>query len=282
MRRPVEVVVVAYHGAVDLDRALASVGGDAPITVVDNSQSDNVRSVCAYHDARYLRASRNLGFAAGVNVVLREIVEGPPRDALLLNPDAVLADGAIAMLADALADDGRACAVAPALARTSGQLQRSLWRFPSPRQAWLEALGLARLNRGSSFVPATVLLLRWEALREVGVFDERFFLYAEEADWQRRAHEREWHSIVCPETVATHVGGATSEDPRRREQLFYAAQELYIRKWYGSDGWLFYRSAVIAGAAIRSALLPRSRRTEASRRLMIYLRGPCRVAAAPC
>lgn len=280
MTRPVRVVVVAYHGVDELERAVASVGGGVDVTVVDNSQSDAVAAVCERRGARYLRTSANLGFAAGVNVALREILAGEPCDVLLLNPDSVLPEGAIGKLAEALAGDARAAAITPALMYSSGSPQRVSWPFPSPGQSWLEAVGLARLGRHPSFAVATVLLLRWEALQDVGLFDERFFLYAEETDWERRAHERGWHSAVLADVVATHVGGATSDDPSRREHLFYAAQEIYIRKWYGQTGWLLYRLATIAGAAVRAIVLPRERRSGAARRLLIYLRGPCRVAAA--
>lgn len=278
--RTVQIVVVAYHGAEQLEGALKAVGTAVPLMVVDNSQSEAVRSVSERRGAGYVRTSGNLGFAAGVNVALQEILTGEPCDVLLLNPDALLSDGAVGELAATLEADARACAVAPALVRPSGRAQRSLWPFPTPRQAWLEAVGLARFERGPSFAVGTVLLLRWEALQEVGLFDERFFLYAEETDWQRRAYERGWHAALCPDVVATHEGGGTSEDPGRRERLFYAAQELYVRKWYGSRGWLLYRLAVIFGAAIRTLVLPRPRRAEAGRRLLVYLRGPRRVAAA--
>lgn len=280
MTRPVHAVVVAYHGADQLDRALGALDPGVPLTVVDNSQSDAVREVCERRGGRYVRTERNLGFAAGVNVALRDLLAGEPCDVLLLNPDAVLPAGAVAKLAAALAADERACAVTPALRSPAGAPQRSSWPFPTPRQAWLEAVGLARLNRGADFAVGAVLLLRWEALAEVGLFDERFFLYAEETDWQRRAHDRGWHATLCTDVVATHEGGAASEDPVRRERLFYAAQELYIRKWHGSGGWLLYRLAVISGAAVRALVLPRPRRAEAGRRLVAYLRGPRRVAAA--
>jgi GT2 family glycosyltransferase len=280
--RPVHVVVVAYHGAEALDRSLASLGGDFETTVVDNSQSDAVRDVCRLRGARYVSTSRNLGFAAGVNVALREILPGEPCDVLLLNPDSVLPEGAVPALAAALVADEGVCAVTPALVSESGESQRAFWPFPSPQQAWLEALGLAALNRDPSFAVGAVLLLRWEALQEVGLFDERFFLYSEETDWQRRARACAWHASLCPDVVATHVGGASSEDASRRERLFYAAQEIYIRKWYGSGGWLLYRLAIIAGASVRALVLPRPRRGAAARRLRAYMRGTCRVAAADC
>jgi GT2 family glycosyltransferase len=279
MTRPVHVVVVAYHAEDSLEAALGSIGRETRVTVVDNSRSAAVAAVCERRHARYLRTEKNVGFGAGVNVALREILQGDPSDVLLLNPDSVLPEGAIAKLSGALDSNAHAGAVTPSIAYSDGRPQRVLWPFPSPAQAWREALGLSRFDRSPQFAVGTVLLLRWEALQEVGLFDERFFLYAEEADWERRARERGWHAIVCSDVVASHVGGGTSDDPSRRERLFYSAQEIYIRKWYGARGWLVYRLAVVAGAAVRAVVLPRGRRSGAARRLLIYLRGPCRAAA---
>ena len=125
-----------------------------------------------------------------------------------------------------------------------------------------------------------VLLLRREAIDDVGPFDERFFLYAEETDWQRRACIRGWTSAVCTSAVAEHAGAGTSTDSLRREKLFHAAQETYIRKWYGRTGWWIYRVAACLGAAVRTLMLTRERRMEAARRTLIYVRGPRRCAAA--
>jgi GT2 family glycosyltransferase len=142
-----------------------------------------------------------------------------------------------------------------------------------------EAIGLGRLPARRTFVVGAVLLLRREAIDDVGHFDERFFLYAEEADWQRRAHERGWAPAVCAAVVAEHAGAATSTSRRRREALFHAAQETYIRKWHGPAGWWFYRVAACCGAAARAVMLTGERRRDAGRRLLLYLRGPRRCAA---
>ena len=121
-------------------------------------------------------------------------------------------------------------------------------------------------------------MLRWEALKEVGLFDERFFLYAEETDWQRRALGFGWRSALCPDAVGLHVGAGTATDVRQREALFHAGQETYIRKWYGTRGWWGYRSAACVGAVGRAVLLTGKRRTEAARRALLYARGPRRCA----
>jgi GT2 family glycosyltransferase len=283
VRRPIHVVVVGYHAADELDACLAALGDGVEVTLVDNSSSSEVRAVAARREVEYLDPGENLGFAAGVNVALRRIQVGPPSDVLLLNPDAELTPQALERLARPLRqpERDRVAAISPRLVDELGREQRVAWPFPSPGRAWIEALGLGgRSPRRPYFVIGAVLLLRWEALREVGLFDERFFLYAEEADWQRRARALGWSSLLVTDAVASHRGAGTSSDSIAREALFHAAQETYIRKWYGVAGWWIYRFAAVLGAAARSLVLSGERRKEAARRARIYLRGPRRRAAA--
>lgn len=277
--RPVHVVIVAFNAPKALRACLRTAAG-MPITVVDNSSNDDVRGVCLEAGADYLDAGANLGFGAAVNVALRSVLDAEPVDVLLLNPDAEInADEVRCLQARFLEPGGESVgALAPVLVNPEGKPQRVLWPFPHPARAWVEALGLGRLNRQNGFAVGAVLLLRWEALREVGLFDERFFLYAEETDWQRRAAALGWQSAVEGSVQAVHVGGGTSSDPRRRETLFHAGGETYQRKWFGAVGWSLYRAAVIAGCLPRMALPTGAGRRAAARRLSLHLRGPRRVA----
>jgi len=278
--RPVHGVVVAYHAPAQLARCLAGLERELPVTVVDNSSSREVAAVANRHGAAYVDPGRNLGFAAAVNVALARLA-GQDADVLLLNPDAVVSPIEARELARFLhmPENVRVAAVAPRLQNPGEQEQRLTWPLPTPGRMCAEAFGLGRLPVRHTFVVGAVLLLRREAIDDVGGFDERFFLYAEEADWQRRAHERGWASAVCVAVVAEHAGAGTSANPPRREALFHAAQETYIRKWYGPAGWWLYRIAACSGAAARAVVLTRERRKDAVRRLLLYLRGPCHCAA---
>jgi GT2 family glycosyltransferase len=278
--RPVHAVVVAFHAPEALGRCLTALCRSVEVTVVDNSSSQEVERVAARHGVRYLDPEQNLGFAGGVNVALRSILETEPCDALLVNPDAELDHDAIEKLAASLHDSTatRRGSVAPRLVAVEGLEQRVLWPYPSPFRAWLEAIGLGRFSGRARFAVGAVLLLRWEALQEVGLFDERFFLYAEEADWQRRALDHGWTTGLCADAVAVHAGAGTSADESRREVLFHAGQEIYVRKWFGTTGWWNYRAAVVCGAAARALVLPAERRREAARRALLYTRGPRRLA----
>jgi GT2 family glycosyltransferase len=278
--RPVQAVVVAYHAAQQLSECLEALVGQAATTVVDNSSSRDVAAVVERYGSTYVDAQRNRGFAAGANIGLRA-VQGQAPDVLLVNPDAVLGADAVTKLSRFMHDPAnrRVAAVSPVLIGADDGYERVAWPYPSPWRMWAEAVGIGRLPVRSGFVMGAVLLLRHEALVDVGLFDERFFLYAEEADWQRRALARGWGAAVCPDVTAVHVGAGTSTSARRREVLFHAGQQTYITKWYGVGGWRVYRVAACVGGVLRVILLTRAKRREAGRRTRIYLRGPSRCAA---
>jgi len=175
------VVIVAYGPPHLLERCLTALGSELATVVIDNSSNDSVRDIAVAHGCHYVDPGRNLGFAAGVNRGLAEL--GPARgDVLLLNPDALIPGATAIALQRALRAPGseRLACAAPMLEQTVGQPERVEWPFPSPTRAWLDAFGLGAWWRRSAFVIGAVLLLRDEAIDDVGSFDERFFLYAEE------------------------------------------------------------------------------------------------------
>ncbi|ADU47701.1 glycosyltransferase [Intrasporangium calvum] len=271
--RPVDIVVVAY-GVADLLRSTLEPLHDESVLVVDNSSSPEVRAVCSALGVRYVDPGHNGGFAAGVNVGLRER-RSADSDVLLLNPDARIEPSGIRLLAEALRARPDLASVSPRLLAPDGDEERVLWPFPTPRGAWLDAVGLGRHRRGE-FAIGAVLLLRAEAISAIGGFDESFFLYAEETDWAYRAARRGWHHAVVPTVTATHVGAGTSGDATRREVRFHAGQERYYRKHFGAPGWQAARLAQLAGSAVRSLRSGREGRL-ARERFITYLRGPLRV-----
>jgi glycosyltransferase involved in cell wall biosynthesis/GT2 family glycosyltransferase len=272
---PIEVIVVAY-GAPGLLRAALEPVAQLPVTVIDNSSLPEIAALCAELGVRYLDAGSNVGFGAGVNLGLAHL-RSPSADVLLLNPDARIEPDHVSRLQRALHDRSDLASVAPAQVDDRGRSARIAWPFPSPRNAWLEAVGLGRWQTGASYVIGAVLLLRAEALQQVGAFDERFFLYAEEADWAYRAHLLGWRHAQVPDAHASHVGGGTSSDARRREAHFHASQERFFRKHYGRTGWASTRIAVWVGSLVRSFLLTGDRRSAARRRAALYRLGPVRV-----
>lgn len=270
---PVHVVVVAFGRPELLERALAPLAG--PVTVVDNSSRADVRAAAHRHHATYLDPGGNRGFGAGVNLALERM---PGVDVLLLNPDARIPDADVRELQRQLRQAPDTGSIAPAQVDDDGTSARVMWPFPTPVQAWLTAAGLGRWAR-PRFGTGSVLMLRAEALAQVGGFDESFFLYAEETDWAYRASRMGWRHRAATGITALHSGAATSDDDERRETHFFAGQERFTRKHFGAGGWAVARSAAIMGGMGRWLLQP-ARRREHGARLRRWVRGPLRVEAA--
>ena len=201
-------------------------------------------------------------------------------DVLLLNPDAVIGREEVDRLHDALLADVTLASVGPAQVDEHGTAGRVSWPFPTPGRAVLTAAGLGRLGARPGFVIGSVLMIRNEALAQVGGFDEDFFLYAEETDWAYRAHRLGWRHREIPEIRAQHLGAATSGDRTRRDTHFHASQERYLRKHYGPVRWQLARGAVVLGSAARGVVLPGERGRQARQRAALYAHGPLKVEAS--
>ena len=275
----VEVIVVAFGAPGLLRRALEPVRS-LPVTVVDNSSRPEIRAICAGFGVRYVDPGRNSGFGAGVNIALGERLL-PDADVLLLNPDAIISLDGLRALQGALRADPSLASVGPAQVDADGVSARAGWPFPSPARTWLEAVGLGRVGRQEAFAIGSVLLLRAEALDQVGGFDERFFLYAEETDWSYRASLLGWKHRIVEDVVAEHQGAGTSTDPELREAHFHASQERFLRKHYGVAGWGVARAGQVAGSLVRAVVLPGERGRLAAARARRYVRGPIRSEPRP-
>lgn len=269
------ILVVAYGSEDHLSACLLTLGNRWPVLVIDNGQSRQARQLCHLAGAEYLSPDTNIGFAAAVNMGLRR--RAPHTDVLLVNPDAQIGGAEVETLRQGLLDGDRIAAIGPRLVNTDGSPQKALWPMPSPWRPLAGVIGGADRLARRYFVSGAVLLLRSEALDEVGAFDERFFLYAEEADWQMRALRKGWGVVVDHQVTATHASGGASSDQPYRELLFDASQETFVRKWYGAFGWQIFRAASILAALRRLILVKDASTRETNRRaLEHYRRGPIR------
>jgi GT2 family glycosyltransferase len=256
---PALVIVVAYGNPDLLADCLEGLGGHDPVVVVDNAADPATQAVVTHHQRTYVPAPDNPGFAAGVNLGLRSAWDGS-RDVLLLNPDARIAPTQIGQLQERLHEAGSRCAaVGPQLRRPDGSPEPASWPMPSPGQVWLDALGLGRFARGDRFVTGAALLLRGDALTELGTLDERYFLYAEETDWQMRALRAGWSVAVDERVEVTHVGGASSSDEQRRARLFHRSGRLFAERWYPGFGAYAMRLGRVVAACRRWLTQPSGR-----------------------
>ena len=246
-----------------LDSLTAALTGlPAEIVVVDNdSEDDSVAAIAAsFPGVQVICNDRNTGFGAANNRGMK-VARG--EFFLLLNSDAFPEPEAIHELVEFLSENSRAGVVGPRTLNADGTLQVSCYRLPSPFHAWLENLWLSSgysrwphdRRREVEFVIGACMLVRGAAVEEVGGFDEGFFMYSEEADWERRMRDRGWSIHFIPEARVKHLGGASgANDPARINRHFFESLDHYTRKHHGWLGLLSLRSAMVVGCALRAVL----------------------------
>ncbi len=234
------------------------------IILVDNASYDHsVEAVKdAYPTVRVIPLLQNVGFGAANNIGFGT---ASGRFLLLLNTDTIVLPGSIDSMLQTLESQPTVGAVGCKLQNPDGSLQKSCWSFPSPLRAWTEALGFNRLGivkdwhqwdhasyQLVDFVIGAALLVRRSVVDQIGGFDEQYFLYAEEADWQRRMHNQGWRIAFNPTHSIVHIGGASGVSLGDRQLVeFCRSTERFIRKYHGNIGLAFFSSAVVFGTAIR-------------------------------
>ena len=271
----VSAVVVSYNTAELTVRCLSVLVADlagvrSELIVIDNGSADgSVPAVrAAIPGAVVIESGRNAGFGAANNVGL---ARARGEFVLLLNSDAFVEPGAVAALIDCLRRHPRAAVAGPRLLNADGSLQRSCFRFVSPIRALLENLWLSRLagparwagdysrwphdvETDVDWVVGACMLVRRTAYEAVGGFDERFFMYAEETDWQHRMRAAGLGVVFCPAARVTHLGGASGDADRpARNVQFFESLDRYVVKHHGRAGLVAVRAAMVVGCSLRAA-----------------------------
>ena len=271
-RTYLDVVVVAYESAGTLTACLSGLPEAARVTVIDNASRDGSAAAADGLGDRVVRNFENRGFAAAAN---QGAALGHAEFLLFLNPDAVIAESDLEQLVDDLVAHPSTAAVSPRLLLANGREQCAWWPFPSPSETWREALGVHKLRPARPgadgavpFVAGTCLLVRRRAFEAVGGFDERFWLYGEDADLCRRLWNAGWRVRIVPDAVAVHVGGASgSGDAAHAFEHFYRGAEHFVAKHHGPSGLAVHRAGLMVGSALRVPFLAVRRSGDARRRL---------------
>ena len=246
MSSPV-VIVINFNSGPHLEQCLDSIRASAPrsqVIVVDNASTDaSERAAGSIPQVRLVENTVNVGFARAVNQALA--LSDEPY-VLLLNPDCVLEAGALEGLVGELEAHAECGIAGPRILDVDGGIQGSVRGDPNlltglfGRSSLLTRLfpssGLARRNvRPVSdeslevdWVSGACMLCRRAALNEVQGFDERYFLYWEDADLCRRLRAKGFTVRHVPVSRVQHAVGQSSRSARRLAiQAFHRSAYVY-------------------------------------------------------
>jgi N-acetylglucosaminyl-diphospho-decaprenol L-rhamnosyltransferase len=254
-------------------------GTAAEIVVLDNASEDASADAVRerFPAARVLTQDFRAGFGANHNTVIRA-TEG--RYVYVLNEDTTADDWGFERIVAYLDAHPRVAALGPRLTYPDGRLQDSAWRFPTPLVSTLGLLTVGKLgvkqSRGEAphavdWVMGAALVLRREALHEVGLFDEEFFLYSEEVDLQFRLRQAGWDVHYFPSaTVVHHESQFSADIPERRINEMWRSRHRYWRKHHSGAGARVAALATGGQYALRAAVAPILRRNP--RRMLLHAR----------
>jgi len=234
-----DIVIVNYNAGNLLADSVRSVltEGARHVFVVDNDSNDDslVHLSALVFDARVtlIRNGQNLGFAAACNIGARA---SNANTLLFLNPDSVLAEGSLRHMMDVLESDPSIGMVGGLLCNPDGSEQPGGRRvFPTPRRAFMRAFGLSHLGKWfpslfSDFllhkeplplaatpveaISGACMVVKREAVEDVGLWDEGYFLHCEDLDWCMRFRQKGWKILFVPDARITHALGACSRSRR--------------------------------------------------------------------
>jgi N-acetylglucosaminyl-diphospho-decaprenol L-rhamnosyltransferase len=256
----VSAILVNYNAGAELGRALRSIadecaGGAWEALVVDNASTDGSGAVVAAFapHARLIANTENVGFARAVNQALRE---ARASRVLVMNPDCRLVAGALDGLEAALARDATCALVGPRILNPDGTEQGSARGDPDMltglfgRTAALRRLlpwvSIARRNvvagdappegRVVDWVSGACMLARRDALAAIDGFDERYFLYWEDADLCRRLRAAGHRIRYVPAATAVHQVGVSSRTAASASiRAFHASAYRYYATHVAPD-----------------------------------------------
>lgn len=269
------------------------------VCVVDNGSGDGSAAMvrAEFPQVHVIASPTNVGYPAGNNLGLRafgfgphpppaspepvaqERGEGPgvrgeaPRYALLLNPDTVLPETALADMLAYLEARPRCGAAGPRLVLPSGDLDLACRRsFPTPEVSFYRMIGLSKLFPRSRLfgrynmtylspdmeievdsVVGAFMLVRAEAIAQAGLMDEAFFMYGEDLDWAFAIKQAGWEVRYNPAVTVLHIKRAASRMSRRAQVAFEESMLIFYYKHYAASTHPLLGALVVLGIRLRLA-----------------------------
>lgn len=204
--------------------------------IVINNDEEKMGSFLDEFDVELIEKSENIGFGKAHNLGARK---ARGKYILFLNPDTRILPNSIAQLVDVFDSDEKIGVAGPLLVGESGDVEEEHYGF---RKTPFSLVGSKLFrNRGKfaklmevDWISGGAMMIRKDLFSELGGFDEKFFMYFEDVDLCLQAKKRGYRVVVDPKARIFHKGGQSFSDERLKKKYYYASQDYYIRKNFGS------------------------------------------------
>ena len=253
MSAVISTIIVNYNAAEFLRGCVDSLLNcplETEVIVVDNASTDHsLDALAGLPNVQIIKNATNVGFATACNVGIR-VASAP--FLLFLNPDCFFKPDTLIRLLEAMRFDERVGMVGGLLVNPDGTEQAGGRRaIPTPWRSFVRAFGLARFadrwprlffdfhlhkqplpnhNIEVEAISGACMMVRREAIQDVGEWDERYFLHCEDLDWCMRFRQKGWKILFVPSARVTHALGVSSR-----------SRPIFV-EWHKHKGMIrFYR-----------------------------------------
>ncbi len=219
-------------------RLLAKKISSYPLIIVNNT-NDDISSLEKLHpNLKFINNHQNLGFAKGVNLGIKAVLNNSSIDSiLLLNNDLTISFGNLSHLRKTLFYKSDIGLVAPILHHS-----KEFYDWGGSYNPWLARVKHQNFKQKPKrplhvdHVAAAALLIKKEVFKKIGLFDERFFLYFEDLDFCLRARQANYQIIIDPEVVVNHQLSASST-PLKRTLYQWQSHLKFVFKHFPSKAY---------------------------------------------
>ena len=254
----ISIIIVSYNTCALLRNCLVSVydkvhGREFEVIVVDNASDDDSCAMVEneFPRVRLLRNGENRGFAAANNQAIR-VSTGAC--VLLLNSDTMLENDAVSILYEFMRAHPRAAVCGPLLWNADQTVQRSIdthhtvtslicrlmigegqkasWRLlrDTYHPAVFDYSTPSQITNG--WLTGAVLLIRRDALGDVGLLDESYYFMMEDADWGLAVSRRGWETWFVPDAVVTHLLGGSRKFLSEEKEVVLKTRIIRQHRYY--------------------------------------------------
>ena len=248
-------IVIFNSPEKDLQSVISCVANSlvSKIYVIDNASSDKMQSFVENLSEKivYIQGQGNVGYGAAHNIALREAIRQGVKYHLAVNPDIKFPAGTIEKITAFMEKNPGAGQLIPKIVYPTGELQYVCNLIPTPFDLLFRRFVPAKfhIRRANKFqlrftgyqkvmnVPyhhGCFMFFRTASLKEIGLFDERFFMYPEDIDITRRMHEK-YETLFYPDVQVIHAHAAESRKNLKMLGIHILNLIRYFNKW----GWFF-------------------------------------------
>ncbi|MEL6196451.1 MAG: glycosyltransferase family 2 protein [Pseudomonadota bacterium] len=253
---------------IDCAKSVLAHGGDVDfrLVLIDNNSGDGsadeiaawIETLPAGHPVILVRSEENTGFAGGHNLGIGAV----PGAAFYmpLNSDATIRPEALAIMLGAMKREPDIGCLGPALLNSDGDVEISAFRHHSPLSELIRAAATGPVTRllqkhvvalplppdpaRVEWVSFACVMIRREVLETIGLLDDGYFMYFEDADYCWKVKRAGWRIVYRPDAEIVHFRGGSSpvktlaKARRRLPKYFYASRARLLHRFYGRLGLL--------------------------------------------